>query len=269
MKNLEIIEQQKLLTQKIDEAQVILVGIGEEFNEDFKDIGKFPLLMSALEEVDINPTLEWIVPFLEKCYLEKHDEGRLISAYIKLSSLIRDKDYFIVSTCIDGNIDKAGLDKDRIVEPCGGYRMLQCSKRCTDDLASPDDFIRLTKQALLDGVGLDSLERPVCCRCGKPLAFNNILCEGDYAEEGYKPQWGKYTDWLQHTLNKKLCVIELGVEMNLPDIIRWPFEKAAYYNEKASFFRINARLPHMAKELENKGISVVKNAVDFLNEYEA
>ena len=44
-------------------------------------------------------------------------------------------------------------------------------------------------------------------------------------EEGYQKQWEKYTKWLQGTLNKKLCILELGVELNLPSIIRWPFEK--------------------------------------------
>lgn len=268
MEKSEIIEKQRLLSEKIDEAQVVLVGIGEEFNENYEDIGKFPLLMSALEEVDTNPTLEWIVPFLEKCYIEKHDEGKLISAYQKLYELIKNKDYFIVTTCIDGNIGKAGFDWERIVEPCGGYRALQCSEKCTEALTLPDDFVKLEEQALVDGVGLDSLERPVCSLCGKPLVFNNILCENSYVESGYKPQWEKYTNWLQQTPNKKLCVIELGVGMGLPNIIRWPFEKAAYYNEKAYFFRINEQLYHMTKELENKGISVEMNAVDFLNGYD-
>ena len=250
MEKSEVIEKQNLFRKKIDEAQVVLVGIGEEFNEGFEDIGKFSLLMTALEEVDTNPTLEWIVPFLEKCYIEQHNEGRLVEAYRKLYDIIKDKDYFIVTTCIDENIDKAGFDRERIVEPCGSYRALQCSAKCTEDLTLPDDFVELMQQALLDGVGLDSLERPVCPLCGKPLAFNNVLCEKDYAESGYKPQWEKYTQWLQRTLNKKICLIELGVGMGLPSIIRWPFEKVAYYNEKADFFRINEQLYHMTKELE-------------------
>ena len=258
-------EKQNFLTKKIDEAQVVLVGIGEEFNESFEDIGQYSLLMSALEEVDTNPTLEWIVPFLEKCYLEQHNVGSLVNAYKRLYNMIKDKDYFIVTTCIDGNIEKAGFDKERIVEPCGSYKWLQCSEKCTEDLTSPDDFVELVQQALLDGVGLDSLERPVCPLCKKPLVFNNVLCENNYAESGYKAQWDKYTNWLQKTLNKKICVIELGVEMGLPSIIRWPFEKVAYYNEKADFFRINEQLYHMTKELETKGISISENAVDFLN----
>lgn len=268
MEKSEITEKQKLLTQKLEEAEVVLVGIGEEFNEGFEDIAKFPELMSALEEVDTNPTLEWTVPFLEKCFIKRHNEGRIIDAYRVLYELIKDKDYFIVTTCIDGNIEKVNFDRERIVEPCGSYKALQCSKKCNNDLTSSEDFISFICQAISDGVGLDSLEKPVCPLCGESLTFNNILCENNYVEEGYKPQWEKYMNWLQHTLHKNICIVELGVGMNLPGIIRWPFEKAAFYNEKASFFRINMQLYHMTKELENKGVSIAADAVDFLNRYQ-
>lgn len=263
----EIIEKQQILTDKLDEAQFVLIGIGEEFNEKFTDISKFPDLMAALEEVDINPTLEWTVPFLEKIYLNRHNEGSLQDAYRKLYETVKDKDYFIVTTCIDENIKKAGFDKSRIVEPCGNYCLLQCSEGCNDTLTSSENVEKLIYQAILDGVGLDSVERPLCPSCGRPLTFNNILCEDKYIETGYKSQWEKYTGWLQRTLNRKLCILELGVGMNLPGIIRWPFEKVAFYNEKASFFRINKQLYHMTKELENKGVSIGIGAIDFLNEY--
>jgi NAD-dependent SIR2 family protein deacetylase len=115
-------------------------------------------------------------------------------------------------------------------------------------------------------VGLDSLEIPRCPHCGEPLVFNNILCERNYVEEGYKPKWEEYKNWLQGTLNRKLCIIELGVGMNLPDVIRWPFEKIAFYNQKSSFFRVNETLYQMTDELADKGISIDMNAVKFLNE---
>lgn len=266
MDRTEIIEKRKILYEKISDADMVLVGIGEEFNEGFGDIANFLRLMSALEEVDINQTLEWTVPFLEHQYLVEHNDGRLIEAYRKLYSLIKDKNYFIITTCIDENIKKAQFDADKIVEPCGNYKMFQCSKKCCDELYPSDDFSSLVNQAILDGVGLDSLEIPKCPVCEEPLAYNNILCESNYVEEGYQSQWAKYTKWLQMTLNRKLCVIELGVEMNLPNIIRWPFEKAAFYNKKASFFRINGSLYQLAGELGDKGISICENAVDFLLE---
>ena len=53
MDRTEISEKQKILEDSIADADMVLVGIGEEFNESFGDIGNFPHLMSALEEVDI------------------------------------------------------------------------------------------------------------------------------------------------------------------------------------------------------------------------
>lgn len=267
MDEMEILEKHNILLEKIADADKVLVGIGEEFNEDFGDIGRFPHLMSALEEVDVNQLLEWTVPFLEHRFLIEHDDGRLVEAYQNLWEMIRDKDYFVITTCIDENIKKAAFDRDRLVEPCGNHQMFQCSGGCCSDLYPSKEFSELVKQAILDGVGLDSLEIPRCPACGKPLAYNNILCEQNYVEDGYRKQWEKYTKWLQLTLNKRLCILELGVELNLPGIIRWPFEKVAFYNQKASFFRINASLYQMTEELDGKGISIGMSAVDYLREY--
>ncbi|MBQ2406656.1 MAG: hypothetical protein IIW54_00530 [Lachnospiraceae bacterium] len=259
------ISEEKLqkLKDEIQDAQFVLVGIGEEFNEDFKNIAKFPKLMSALEEVDIDEQLIWTVPFLEKLYLSKNNEGRYIDAYKGLFELIKDKNYFIVTTCIDENIKKAGFDAEKIVEPCGNYENLQCSDNCSDELHSSLKYADLIEQALEDGVGLDSVLEPVCPKCGKKMVLNNIICE-KYSEQGYKPQWEKYTKWLQLTLNRKLCILELGVGMNLPNIIRWPFEKVAFYNQKAKFFRINETLFQLTQEIAEKGESIEMNAVDFL-----
>lgn len=268
MDEMEIVEKHQLLSEKIADADMVLVGVGEEFNEDFSDIGKFPQLMSALEEVDINQLLEWTVPFLEHRFLIEHHDGRLVEAYRNLYEIVRDKNYFVVTTCIDENIKKAAFDTERLVEPCGNHEMLQCSGKCSSELYPARDFSDLVGQAILDGVGLDSLEIPKCPNCGEPLAYNNILCEQNYVEEGYQKQWQKYTKWLQMTLNRKLCVLELGVGLNLPNIIRWPFEKIAFYNQKASFFRINASSYQMTEKLSDKGISIGMNAVDFLREYE-
>lgn len=98
MDRTEMIEMQKILLEKIADADMVLVGIGEEFNESFGDIGKFPRLMSALEEVDINQTLEWTVPFLEHRFLIEHNDGKLIEAYKVLYDMIKDKNYFIITT---------------------------------------------------------------------------------------------------------------------------------------------------------------------------
>lgn len=266
MDKTELEKYYNLLKEKIDGAKVVLVGIGEEFNEKFGDIVRFPEIVSALEKVELNPELEWTVPFLEKSYLDKYNAGEILEAYSKLYELLKDKNYFILSTCIDEKIHKAGFDKERIVEPCGGYSKLQCSEKCTSDLYSPDEYLDIISKEIMNFDEIKKIKKPVCPKCGKPLVFNNIICENKYVEEGYQQQWEKYTKWLQLTLNKELCILELGVGMNLPNVIRWPFEKIAFYNQKASFFRINSLVYQMAEELSDKGISIQKNAIEFLNQ---
>ena len=56
------------------------------------------------------------------------------------------------------------------------------------------------------------------------------------------------------------------MDLTYPSIIRWPFEKIAFYNQKAHFIRVNEKLYHMSEEIKDKGISVSKNAVQWLLE---
>ena len=75
----------------------------------------------------------------------------------------------------------------------------------------------------------------VCPTCGKKLILNNIYTDS-YDENGYLNNWTQYMKWLQLTLNKKLGIVELGVNLDFPSVIRWPFEKAGYLNKKAFAF---------------------------------
>lgn len=250
------------LIEAIKDAEYVLVGIGEEFNENFTQIGLHEDLMKLLHTIDEKESLNWAVPFMEKAYLEEQKVNENLQAYQKLYELIKDKNYFIVTTCIDGIIEKAGFDETKVVQPCGGYHFLQCSGKCNTKLIKADDYVEIIKEQL-EKTG--NAERPLCPDCGKPLEFNNVLSE-HYVEEGYLPQWEKYTKWLSATLNRKLCILELGVGMDIPSVIRFPFEKVAFFNQKASFFRVNGTLFQLSEELADKGVSIEKNAPAFLLE---
>ena len=77
--------------------------------------------------------------------------------------------------------------------------------------------------------------------------------------------WIRYTKWLQGTLNRKLLILELGVGLSRPGIIRFPFEKITMINQKASLIRIHAHLYQLPEELADRGYSVQENAPHFLN----
>ena len=102
----------------------------------------------------------------------------------------------------------------------------------------------------------------VCPICGSPLQFH-VKSEEGYLEKGYLDQWQSYNRWLSCTLNRRLCILELGVGFEYPQVIRWPFEKAAYFNQKAELIRVHSRLPQTASELGKRGISIECSPIEF------
>lgn len=69
-------------------------------------------------------------------------------------------------------------------------------------------------------------------------------------------RWKDYLAWLSRTLNINLTVLELEVSFNHPEVIRFPFEKTVFYNNKAFFIRINTLFYQLPEELKDKGIGI-------------
>ncbi len=170
------------------------------------------------------------------------DMGNL---YEKMNELIKDKDFFIVTTVNDGEIFKSPLEQSRLVAPCGNVTWRQCSKTCTKDIWEPGE-----------------IPQDVCPHCGASLTGNTIEAE-DYIEEGYLPQWKAYTTWLAGTLNKKLLILELGVGFQYPTVIRWPFEKTVSVNKKSHMYRIHGKFAQLPDTVKGKADAVLENSTEF------
>ena len=248
------------IINSIKEAQLVLIGIGEEF-----DLKKLIRQDKRYQEVIEGLANEWLIPFVEKAFLEKAG-NEYLEAYKQLAHCLQDKNYFIVSLCQDGFIRLSGLDTVRMVEPCGTYDKLQCSEGCSRDLYNVPEELKEQVNLWLQGeISETEIERPVCLGCGKPLEFN-LVETANYNEDGYLEKWQKYKLWLQGTVNKKLCVLELGVGMKYPTVIRWPFEKVVYFNQKAELFRVHSKLYQMTEEIKDKGFGICSKPVDFVKE---
>ena len=210
--------------EKIKEAQKVLNGIGKEWalRDDEKDI-RF-------------------------CHLTDPSQADLKAAYEALYDLIKEKDYYIVTTLTDGAVYEMPFDKNRIVAPCGNIHWRQCSKACTKDIWEesevPDD---------------------VCPHCKAPLTGNTIKAE-TYIEEGYLPRWKDYMKWQTGTINRSLVILELGEGFSTPTVMRWPFEKIIYFNQKSKLYRINENFYQLPKEAEKRGVSVHENSVRWMLE---
>ena len=88
-----------------------------------------------------------------------------------------------------------------------------------------------------------------------------LLEENDQEKETV---WEIYLKWLQGTIYKKLLVLELGVGLVYPNLIRFPFEKTVFYNQKAELVRVHDKLFQLPVELKGRGISVEEDAVRLL-----
>lgn len=171
-------------------------------------------------------------------------------AYQALARLLQGKDYFIVTTNTDAAIYDTPLDGERIVAPCGNETWRQCSRACTKDIWEPGE-----------------IPDDICPHCGAPLTGNTREAE-TYIEEGYLPQWHKYTRWLAMTMNRDLLVWELGENFAVPTVIRWPFEKTVYFNRKSRMYRVHQTLSQVTEEIGDRALAVAENSVEWIKRLE-
>ncbi len=155
--------------------------------------------------------------------------------YKKLLSVVRDKDYFAVTSNCDRQFMRTGFDMSRVFEAQGSYDRLRCTGKCTretwDIKPHIDRLLPLIDSETFMISDPDAI--PYCPNCGAPLytAFR--------AFEGYKDEQSRYIDWLESTNGHKLCLLEIGVGFNTPVVIRWPFERLTYAHDDAHLFRVN------------------------------
>lgn len=226
------------------DAEMVLVGIGKEFAP-----------VSQISEEN-----EALVPYLRSLYYKELPQAHeVIRAYNKLRDLIGVKPYFIVNLNTDALIYRSSIDQDLIVCPCGSMMKMQCGEHIVD--AGP---------AVAAVLGNGSEEKykvqdnqPMCPVCGAPLQFHTIETE-NYMESGYLPQWNHYQRWLSCTLNRKLCILELGAGFEYPQVVRWPFEKVTVYNRKSHLIRVGTRFPQIPEEIADRGISISQSPIQFL-----
>lgn len=251
------------LKNMIDAADMILIGLGEEFddlkcmesNEEYKELRKRILSSDR----------QWLIPKADAIYRSRTD-SKVVNVLEKLIDILDDKNYFVVSVSTNPDIEKLSWKSGRFVAPCGSCLKKQCVDSCPEGLSDiSDEDDRRLEEYLSDARAEQAdLDLGECPKCGKKLVLNNVYTQ-KYDENGYLKAWNEYKKWLQTTVNRKLLILELGVGMDFPTVVRFPFEKIAYYNNKAVFYRVHERLYQMTAELADKGISKEQNSIVWLD----
>lgn len=266
------------IRDEIKNADMILLGIGEELRVSEKDVlAENPVYTAFGKEIESleKPECDFIKNSLYTYELENGHNLILtekIKVYNRLKELIGDKNYFAVTTCKDDVICFSDFDGSRVVRPCGTKKLMKCQNGCCKEVQKTEEAFANLNEKLLRMYREGSFSRgeiersiPRCRECGTDMEINAAGTSG-YSEKGYEKDWKHYTMWLQGTLNRRICILELGVGFAFPTVIRWPFERIAALNNKACFVRVNEKLPQIAKEIKDKSFSVKMNSGNFIAE---
>ncbi len=174
--------------------------------------------------------------------------------YEELFRLVKDKDYFVITTNVDHCFQKAGFDKKRLFYTQGDYGLFQCSEPCHSKTYENEEMIRamVLSQGLVIGknnelvlpedttlkMAVPTQLLPVCPVCGKPLTMN-LRSDNKFVEdEGWHQAAERYENFLR-TRGGKVLFMELGVGYNTPVIIKYPFWQMTAKNPDTVYACIN------------------------------
>ena len=175
--------------------------------------------------------------------------------YESLLRLVKDKDYFVITTNVDHCFQKAGFDKKRLFYTQGDYGLFQCSEPCCQETWDNEAVIRQMVAEQKD-MKIPSALVPRCPHCGKPLTMNLRSDDRFVEDDGWHAAAGRYANFLRTREGQKVLFLELGVGYNTPVIIKYPFWQMTAKNPRATYACINRGEVFCPGEIADRAVCV-------------
>lgn len=183
--------------------------------------------------------------------------------YKNLLSLIEDKDYFVLTTNVDHQFQRAGFDKKRLFYTQGDYDLFQCSTPCCMETFDNERTVRKMADRQKD-MKIPTELLPVCPHCGAPLTVN-LRCDDKFVEdEGWHKAAERYENFLRTRSGQKILFLELGVGFNTPAIIKYPFWQMTEKNSNAVYACLNKGQAFCPREIERQSICIDADIAEVL-----
>lgn len=218
------------------------------------ELGYKSLWQAMWDDARWNHAQKWCIHAAEIrwCYYEMP----VLKAYRNLLDIVKDKDYFVLSSNIDEQFVKAGFRRDRIFSPQNSMIRFQCSVPCCKDIwDGRDGYYHILEVADLEHVGCTDEMLPFCPHCGAPAAWNMRGRASFIPDEvmALRPAFEKY---IEDARDKKVVFMEMGAGFNTPGVIRHGFQRLTRLYPNATLIRFNRDYPIIPEKIRDKGIEI-------------
>lgn len=244
-------EKALALVDALDKADRVLVGAGSglsasagltysgpRFESAFPDfIDAFGLtdMYSAGFHPFPSPETKWAY-WSRHVLLNRYEPGPL-PAYRELLSLLEGSDFFVLTTNVDHQFPLAGFPEERLFATQGDYGRFQCSIPCRPETWGNESAIR-SMTADQSGLAVPASSIPRCPWCGAE-AMMHLRVDSRFVEDApWHEAAARYRDFSART--GRTVYLELGVGMNTPGIIKYPFWQAVHTSPDAVFATLDS-----------------------------
>lgn len=270
--------QMKQLKEKINSADAILIGAGaglsasagytysgERFENNFSDfIKKYDFKDMYTAGFYPYETLEEYWAYWSRyIYINRYAQ-RPGKPYEALLKLVKDSDYFVLTTNVDHCFQKTGFDKQRLFYTQGDYGLWQCSKPCHQKTYDNETVVKRMVEEQKD-MRIPSELIPYCPVCGAPMTMNLRVDQTFVEDNGWHKAADRYHDFLHRHSGLSILYLELGVGGNTPGIIKYPFWKMTQKNPKAVYACINLSEAYIPTEIKKQSINIAGDINEVLS----
>jgi NAD-dependent SIR2 family protein deacetylase len=201
--------------------------------------------------------------------------------YETLLSLVKDKDYFVLTTNVDHQFQLNGFDKKRLFYTQGDYGLLQSVNPKIKKTYDNEEIIRRMMEAqgfVRDENGVFQVPKdgrlkmeipseliPKCPDDGSDMTVN-LRCDDTFVQDdGWYAAQGRYQDFVRRHENMHVLYLELGVGANTPTIIKFNFWQEADRNPRAFYACLNMGEAAAPQALQSRSLCINQNIADVLH----
>lgn len=269
----------KIIKDWIDNADGIIIGAGaglsdaagihysgKKFEHDFAPwISKYHIKdLYTSSFYSFNTEEEkwayWAKHIYYSYYERKHND-----LYKKLYELIKNKNYFVITTNTDGMFINNGFAKNKVFEVQGSYSKLQCLIPCHNKLYNNEDIVKEMLNNISDDLKIPSSLVPKCPKCGSKMVVN-LRCDDTFVEDdNWNLMEQEYNKFINSNKDKNIVLLEFGVGFNTPGIIRFPFEQLTYMFNNFKLIRFNDKYNTIPSEIKDKSIFIDDNIKEVID----